>query len=199
MDKRIEKLLDKKSAIAAGPGLGTSAAEVDLIQRVLAMTTVPVLLDADALHILAGKREMAAPAAGRLVLTPHPGEMAAMIGKTVAEVEADRLAAARQLADELQAVVVLKGAHTLVVAPGGPWAICPQANAALAKGGTGDVLTGLIGGLLAQGLAPFVAAQLGVALHSLAGQRLRAQAGLRAGFASELLDCLPAVIAALES
>ncbi len=197
--KRIEKLLHKKSAIAAGPGLGTSAAEVDLIQRVLAMTDVPVVLDADALQILAGKREMATPAAGRLVLTPHPGEMAVLMGKTVDAVEADRLGSARQLAAELQAVVVLKGARTLVVAPDGQWALCAEANAALAKGGTGDVLTGLIGGLLAQGLPLFAAARLGVALHSLAGQRLRAQAGLRAGLASELLDCLPAAIAALES
>ncbi len=197
--KRIEKLLLKKSAIAAGPGLGTSAAEVDLIQRVLAMTDVPVLLDADALHILAGKRDMATPAAGRLVLTPHPGEMAVLMGKTIEAVEADRLGSAQQLATELQAVVVLKGARTLVVAPNGQWALCPDANAALAKGGTGDVLTGLIGGLLAQGIALFDAAMLGVALHSLAGQRLRAQSGLRAGLASELLDCLPAAIAALES
>ena len=197
--KRIEKLLQKKSAIAVGPGLGTSAAEVDLVQRVLAMTDVPIVLDADALQILAGKRDMAAPAAGRLVLTPHPGEMAVLLGKPVEAVEADRLGAARQLAGELQAVVVLKGARTLVVAPGGQWALCPDANAALAKGGTGDVLTGLIGGLLAQGVALFDAAQLGVALHSLAGQRLRAQAGTRAGLASELLDCLPATLAALEA
>ncbi len=197
--KRIEKLLHKKSAIAAGPGLGTSAAEVDLIQRALAMTTVPVVLDADALHILAGKRDMATPAAGRLILTPHPGEMAVLTGKTVEAIEADRLGSARQLAAELQAVVVLKGARTVVVAPEGPWAICAESNPALAKGGTGDVLTGLIGGLLAQGLPVFAAAQLGVALHSLAGQELRKRFGLRAGLASELLDCLPAVLTALES
>jgi hydroxyethylthiazole kinase-like uncharacterized protein yjeF len=197
--KRIEKLLQKKSAVAVGPGLGTSAAEVDLVQRVLAMTDVPVVLDADALQILAGKREMAAPAAGRLVLTPHPGEMAALMATTVEAVEADRLGLAQKLASELQAVVVLKGARTLVVAPNGLWSLCPDANAALAKGGTGDVLTGLIGGLLAQGLALFDAAQLGVALHSLAGQRLRTQAGTRAGLASELLDVLPAAIAGLEA
>ena len=197
--KRIEKLLHKKSAIAAGPGLGTSAAEVDLVLRAVAMSEAPVVLDADALHILAGKRDIAAPAAGRLVLTPHPGEMALLVGKSVEAVEADRLGTARQLATELGAVVVLKGARTLVVAPTGQWAICPHANAALAKGGTGDVLTGLIGGFLAQGMAVLDAALLAVAVHSLAGQRLRAASGSRAGLASELLDLLPAVFVDLET
>lgn len=197
--KRIEKLLQKKTAILAGPGLGTSAAEVDLVQRVLALSTVPVVLDADALQIAAGKKDMLAPAAGRLVLTPHPGEMAALTGKSVEQVEEDRLGTARQLAVETSAVVVLKGARTLVVSPDGRWGICPQANAALAKGGTGDVLTGVIGGLLAQGMNPHEAALLGVAIHSLAGAQLRADKGARAGLASELLDFLPTVLRDLES
>ena len=197
--KRIEKLVQKKSAILAGPGMGTGAAEVDLIQRVLALTDVPVVLDADALHMAAGKREMLVPAAGRLVLTPHPGEMAVLTGKTVEAVEADRLGAAQALATELTAVVVLKGARTIVASPSGPWGICPEANPALAKGGTGDVLAGLIGGLLAQGLSVDDAAALGVALHSLAGLALLEARGTRAGLASELADFLPQVLQSLEA
>lgn len=192
--KRIEKLVQKKSAILAGPGMGTGAAEVDLVQRVLAMTDVPIVLDADALHIAAGKREMLAPAAGRLVLTPHPGEMAVLTGRSVEMVESDRLGTAQALAVELGAVVVLKGARTLVVAPDGQWGVCQTANPALAKGGTGDVLAGLIGGLLAQGMNLPDAASLGVALHSLAGTAMRAQHGDRAGMASELLEFLPTVL-----
>ena len=188
--KRIEKLLVKKSAVVAGPGLGTGAAEVDLVQRLLALSTVPVLLDADALTALASKPDMAAPAAGRLVLTPHPGEMAPLLDTTIEAVEADRMGAARKAAEKWSAVVVLKGSRTLVVAPGGAWAVCMRANAALAKGGSGDVLAGVIGAQLAQGLAPFQAAQLGVALHSAAGAELAKAWGTRSGLPSDLVDLL---------
>jgi len=197
--KRIEKLLIKKSAIVVGPGLGTGAAEVDLVQRILALSTVPVLLDADALTALASKPDMAAPAAGRLVLTPHPGEMATLLDATIEQVEADRIGAARKAAEKWNAVVVLKGSRTLVVAPGGPWAVNLRANAALAKGGSGDVLAGVIGAQLAQGLAPFQAAQLGVALHSAAGVELAKTWGNRAGLPSDLVDLLGQAWLNLES
>ncbi len=196
--KRIEKLLQRKTAIVAGPGLGTGAAELDLVGRLLAMSTVAVLLDADALTVLATKPELAQPAAGRLVLTPHPGEMAVLLDSTVEAVEADCLAAAHTVAQRFQAVVVLKGSRTLVVAPDGDWAIWPTPNAALAKGGSGDVLAGIIGALLAQGLSCFHAAQLGVSVHALAGERLRAEFGERAGLPSDLTQLLPAVWRSLE-
>ncbi len=197
--KRIEKLLHRKTAIVAGPGLGTGAAEVDLVGRLMSMSEVPVLLDADALTALAAKPELAQPAAGRLVLTPHPGEMAALLNSTIEAVEADRPAAARTVAERFQAVVVLKGSRTFVAAPDGDWAIWPRPNAALAKGGSGDVLAGIIGALLAQGLPCFHAAQLGVTVHALAGERLRAEFGERAGLASDLIQQLPAVWRSLEN
>lgn len=196
--KRIEKLLHKKSALAVGPGLGTGAAEQDLVQRLCAASSVPVLLDADALTHLAGKPDAAEAARGRLVLTPHPGEAARLLGCEIDAVQNDRMAAARQLAGKFAAVVVLKGERTLVAEPGGQWAVANRPNAALAKGGSGDVLAGIIGSLLAQGVAPFEASQLGVAIHSKAGQLLRNRWGDRAGAATDLIACTAAAIAALQ-
>ncbi len=196
--KRIEKLVAGKAALAVGPGLGTGAAEVDLVARLCALTAVPVLLDADALTALAQRPELAEPAAGRLVLTPHPGEMARLLGQEVAEIEADRLTAARNAAERFAAVVVLKGSRTLVAAPDGSWAIANRPNAALAKAGSGDVLTGAIGALLARGLSPFAAALLGVAIHAQAGALLRAKFGSRGGLASDLPDLIAAALAQAE-
>lgn len=188
--KRIEKLIVKKSAIVCGPGLGTGAAEFDLVARLISLSNVPILLDADALHALAQKPEIALPAANRLVLTPHPGEMAALTGETIEQIQSDRLQSALKAARKWQAVIVLKGHHTLVAAPDGNWAICLAANTALAKGGSGDVLAGTIGGLLAQGIAAFAAAQLGVAAHSLAGQAMADKSGARGATAAELVQFL---------
>ncbi len=191
--RRVEKLLSDKTAVAVGPGLGTTANDLDLIARLLSLSEVPVVLDADGLSALAAKPDIAAPAAGRLVLTPHPGEMARLLGTEIASVQADRLGHARQAAERWQAVVVLKGPRTLVVDHGGDWAICDQPNVALAKAGSGDVLCGILGSLLAQGLAPYAAARVAVAAHAAAGHEVRARVGSVASMASDLVDALPAV------
>lgn len=170
--------------------MGTGAAEFDLVARLISLSNVPILLDADALHALAQKPEIALPAANRLVLTPHPGEMAALTGETIEQIQSDRLQSALKAARKWQAVIVLKGHHTLVAAPDGNWAICLAANTALAKGGSGDVLVSTIGGLLAQGIAAFAAAQLGVAAHSLAGQAMADKSGARGATAAELVQFL---------
>jgi NAD(P)H-hydrate epimerase len=197
--KRIEKLCQKKTALCIGPGLGTGAAEADLVQRLIALSVGPCAIDADALTLLAAKPEIAQPGKDRLVLTPHPGEMATLLGSTVEAVEADRLGAARQAAGKYGAIVVLKGSRTLVAAPGGEWAVCGRPNAALARGGSGDVLAGVIAGVLAQGVPPFDAACLGVALHSEAGSHLRERFGARAGTAEALLDAVADAIKAAEA
>jgi hydroxyethylthiazole kinase-like uncharacterized protein yjeF len=188
----LERLLDRKTALAVGPGLGTDA--LALVRQALA-AQVPVVLDADALTILAQHPELKQE---RWVLTPHPGEMARLLGISVAEVQADRLGAARRAAVQYGAVVVLKGSRTLVVHPDGRWAIALEPNAALGKGGTGDVLTGILGALLAQGLAPWEAARLAVAVHAEAGRQLRQRFGTRAGLASDLVECLAAAWRVLE-
>ncbi|WP_322043511.1 NAD(P)H-hydrate dehydratase [Paraburkholderia sp. J67] len=183
--------LDAMSAIAAGCGMGGSASARQLIERILQLDTA-VLLDADALNLIArddalaaGVSEHARTRGAPCVLTPHPLEAARLLGVDTASVQRDRLASARALAARYQAVVVLKGSGTVIASPDGRLAINPTGNAALATGGTGDVLGGLIGALLAQRLPSFEAALAGVYLHGLAADALVAQgdgpAGLAAG------------------
>ena len=190
---------DGKSAIVIGPGLGQSESAATWVGEVIA-SGVPAVLDADALNLVAGIVEALAKAAGPLVLTPHPGEAARLLGTSAADVEADRLAAARTLAAKTHAVVVLKGARTIVCdgtigddfcalhAVGGP---------ELATGGTGDVLAGTIASLIAQGLAPVDAARAGVYVHGLAGADLAAKLGARGVVSSDLPLAIAGVIARL--
>jgi hydroxyethylthiazole kinase-like uncharacterized protein yjeF len=183
-------LLVGKTALAAGPGMGTGEEAAAQLALALSTSHLPVVLDADALTLLAHQPELAAAARGRLVLTPHPAEMARLLRCSVQDVEADRMGAAQRAATRWGAVVVLKGPRTLVVAPSGDYALWPTPNAALARAGSGDVLTGLIGALLAGGLAPMNAAKLGVAAHAAAGRVLVASHGDRAGTAGDLPDAL---------
>jgi len=159
------------TAAALGPGLGTRpetrAAVLTLIERL----ECPLVLDADALNALAdagGVIERLRARRAPTVLTPHPGEMARLAGKTVEDIQAARFAAARDFARQAAVTLVLKGAGTVIATPAGDVYLNPTGNSGLAKGGSGDVLTGLLGGLLAQGYSAGEAAQLGVFLHGLA-------------------------------
>jgi len=192
LPERLAELLHRKTALAIGPGLGTGDAQAQLLAQFLQVANVPMVWDADALTLLARAPDLAKLGAGRWVLTPHPGEMAVLLRSTVAAGETDRLATARAAAERFGAVVVYKGSRTIVAAPDGHWAIQTEPNPALGKGGTGDVLTGAIGSLLAQGLPPFEAACLGVAVHAAAGHTLQHTFGDRAGLASDLVAALPA-------
>jgi ADP-dependent NAD(P)H-hydrate dehydratase / NAD(P)H-hydrate epimerase len=185
---RVLRLLDGKAAVVAGPGMGTSSSDIDLLVRLCDGAKSPIVLDADALRILADRADLAEPVRGRLVLTPHPGEMAALLGTTIEEVEVDRVASARVAAERWQAVVISKGARTIIAAPDGAIAICPDPQVALAVAGSGDVLSGLVGALLAQGMAPFAAAVLAVGVHNRAGAAVAERIGARASNASDLLD-----------
>ena len=189
--KRVEKLLEGKTAIAAGPGMGTATAQIDLVKQLLELSSCPVVLDADALSCLAAKPDIAEPAAGRLVLTPHPGEMARLLNTGVDAVQGDRVQAARDAARRFKAVVVLKGARTVVAAPNGRFALCDRPTPALAKAGSGDVLCGVIGALLAQGLSTGAAARVGVSVHNKAGHLVAKEVGEVASMASDLLGALP--------
>lgn len=183
--------LDTMSAVAAGCGMGGSASARQLVDRILQLD-VAVLLDADALNLVARDDVLAARVAEHFgthgtpcVLTPHPLEAARLLGTDTATVQRDRLAAARALATRYAAVAVLKGSGTVIATPDGRVAVNPTGNAALATGGTGDVLGGLIGALLAQRLPPWEAALAGVYLHGLAADTLVGEgngpAGLTAG------------------
>lgn len=156
------------SVWVVGPGLGQGAWGRSLLS-VAAFATVPQVWDADALNLLASG---AAELPSQSVITPHPGEAARLLGLSAAAVQANRPAAARALAQRYRAVCVLKGAGSLVADPAGQLLLCDRGHPAMAGAGLGDVLAGLIGALLAQGLAPFAAASLAVWLHAVAGERL---------------------------
>ncbi len=172
-------------AIVVGPGLGASAATRALVRSILTVGDGPIVLDADALNVLAPLRRKVAPGR-RLVLTPHPGEAARLLGTTAAAVQRDRPAALAALCAQSGAVVVLKGASTLV----GDGERCytnRTGNPGMATGGSGDVLAGLLGALLAQGLAPFAAACLATHVHGRAGDRVARRLSERGLIATDLL------------
>jgi len=179
--EQLAPLLERATVLAIGPGLGRSDWASEMLGRVLD-TRLPVVVDADALNLLA--REPARR--DNWILTPHPGEAARLLNCTTAEIAADRYHAARELAARYGGVAVLKGAGTLVAREGAPVVVCDAGNPGMASGGMGDVLTGVIAGLLAQGLTPFEAAQAGVLVHALAGDAAAAD-GERGLLASDLL------------
>jgi len=174
-----------------GPGLGRDPGTWRLVRDLVAGCERPLVLDADALNALADAPEVLGRLGPGRVLTPHPGEMARLVRWSTAEVQANRRQVATAAAREWGAVVVLKGARTLVAAPDGRLSEDPHEVAALASGGTGDVLAGLIAGLVAQGSDPFEAAVTGVYVHGEAGRRLQARLGPAGLLASELLAELP--------
>ncbi len=194
----VDHVLEGRTAVACGPGLGQSDAARALVHHVVRSARVPLVLDADGLNLVAGTaclRER--PAA--TVVTPHPGEMARLLGCSTGEVQADRIAAARRFAAEHWAVTVLKGARTVIADPGGAIAICPTGNPGMASGGMGDVLAGIVGGLLSQRLDPFAAACFGVFAHGAAADAVVARRGEVGLIAGDLLGELPPTIARLQA
>ena len=202
----LAALAEGKDAIVIGPGMARGDAGRALVDAALA-AGVPVVLDADALNHLAGGTgsghlglERVAAATAPAVLTPHPGEAARLLGVATAAIEADRLAAVRRLAAASRAVVVLKGARTVVCdgTLGDEFvSINPTGGPALATGGTGDVLAGAIGALLAQGVAAADAARLAVWVHGVAGELAGEALGNRAATATDVTDRLGLALAAL--
>ncbi|MDO8567984.1 MAG: NAD(P)H-hydrate dehydratase [Dehalococcoidales bacterium] len=186
---------ERYNTLVAGSGLGQSQAATEFINTLLGEKDLPALvLDADALNALAKIPGWWQQLSKDAILTPHPGEMSRLSGASVEDVQKDRFAMAESLARKWHKTVVLKGAYTVIAAPDGRSRLCPFANPGLASAGTGDVLTGVIGGLLAQGLAYFDAASLGVYLHGHAGERIREQLGDTGMVASDLLPALPRAI-----
>jgi NAD(P)H-hydrate epimerase len=187
-----------RDVIAIGPGLGHAPRTKEFIRQIVDRATAPLVLDADGLNAVAGTDVLRARP-GPTVVTPHPGEMARLLASDTARVQADRLGAARTFARTENVIVVLKGARTIVASPDGGAAISPTGNPGMATGGTGDVLAGLLGGLLAQGLAPFDAAVLGVFAHGAAGDAIAARQGEVGLVAGDLLPELPPTLAGLQT
>ncbi len=194
----IKQGLDDKKAIILGPGIGTNPSTAELVMDLYQTIRKPMVLDADALNILAANRESLAVAAGPRIFTPHPGEMARLIGKTIEEIQDNRVQAAKVACDfysmnRNDCIMVLKGAGTIITSSSGHTYINTSGNPGMATGGMGDVLTGVIGGLLCQGLSCEEASAAGVFLHGIAGDILYEKLGF--GYsASELQDTIPQAI-----
>lgn len=183
--------LDGFDAVLAGPGMTTHEHSRRLVSELLSTAGAPLVLDADALNVFAGEATLLGQTARRLAVTPHPGEAGRLLGCTAADVQRDRPHHVRLLSEKTGGVVVLKGGGTLVTAPERPVGINLTGNPGMATGGTGDVLGGLLAGLLAQSVEPYDAACAAVYLHGVAGDEAAwhgSQAGLTAG---DLIETLP--------
>ena len=184
-----------RDAVAIGPGLTTHPETVDLVQEFVKRIDKPCVLDADALNALAGKASLLTECTYPPIITPHPGEMARLEAEaTTQSVNEDRLGTATRFARERGVFVVLKGARTVIARPDGVAAICPTGNPGLATAGTGDVLTGMVGGLIAQGVGPWEPACAATYFHGLAGDLAAQQRGQAGMIARDLIQHIPHAI-----
>lgn len=192
--QKVHELAGRATAVALGPGLSQQPATQRFVRQLLPTLRLPCVVDADGLNALAGHLEILRHARAPLILTPHPGEMARLVGRRVEAVQADRLRIAHEAAARWRVVVVLKGHRTVVAAPTGRTYLNSTGHAGMATGGMGDVLTGVIGSLLGQGFAPFDAAVAGVYLHGRAGDLAARALGPVGLLATDVAAQLPAAI-----
>jgi hydroxyethylthiazole kinase-like uncharacterized protein yjeF len=193
-DGTFGELEEGKSVVASGPGLGTSRQTQEFVRTIVSQTDLPVVLDADGLNAFGGQSaNLRQRKTGFLAITPHPGEMARLLGVSTKEVQADRLNAARNSAQKWNAHVVLKGFHTIIASPAGDLFVNTTGNAGLAKGGTGDVLTGVLSALTAQfGTKDWIRVlTLGVYLHGLASEMAIVKGDLSGLLAGEVAQRVP--------
>ena len=197
--RRLRSALEGKTGAVFGPGVGVSAETKRIAEWLLTHSRVPLLIDADGLNCVAADPTVLKAARVPVVLTPHPGEMARLVRTSTQDVQARRLDVARSVAEKTGCYVVLKGARSLVADPDGRVCINPTGNPGMASGGMGDVLSGVIGGLLAQGYPPYDACRLGTFLHGAAADtwvRARGEAGL---LARDVIDGLPETLRSLSA
>jgi NAD(P)H-hydrate epimerase len=191
--------LDGKTVVAVGPGIGTNTANQGLVHRIVKETTVPLVVDADGLTAVAaieGEWETRSPL---LVLTPHPGEMARLTGLSTEQVQSRRVDIAREFSVRRKAYLVLKGYRSLIATPEGKVLVNPSGTPAMATGGAGDILTGMIAGFLAQfrNAKPEIVVAAAVYLHGLCGELAAARLGEQGVLAMDLLEALPEAIRSL--
>jgi NAD(P)H-hydrate epimerase len=196
-----EKILEfsqGKTVMAIGPGLGTHPETVKLVQKALSSLDLPLVVDADGINALQDNPEIIKKAKGPVVLTPHPGELARLLGISTQELLANRLEIAQGTAQKWGVYLVLKGAYSLMASPGGEVFINPTGNPGMASGGTGDILTGMIAGFIAQKYDIMSAVKLGVYLHGLSGDLAAEALGEEYINATDLLKFLPEAFAVLK-
>ena len=190
VDQMLE-LCERAGALVLGPGIGRTDGALEWAREVARRAPVPVLIDADGLNAHAGRLESLRERPAPTVLTPHEGELGRLLDVESDEVKAARMACAREAAERSGCVVVLKGDDTIVALPEGIAAVSPGATPALATAGTGDVLSGLAGTLLAKGMEAFEAAAAGVLAHARAGQVAAARIGANHVIAGDVIDAIP--------
>jgi hydroxyethylthiazole kinase-like uncharacterized protein yjeF len=194
---RILSLAEGKQCLALGPGLSNREGVTQLIKQIITEYEGWVVIDADGLNALAGDMEILKNARSRLVLTPHPGEMARLTGKSTREVQENRVDLARATATEYGLWLILKGARTITAAPDDIITVNTTGNPWMASGGQGDVLSGILGGLLVQGIPPEQALPFGVYLHGLAADKVLERIGPVPVTATDVIDEMPATVASL--
>ena len=192
--KRIRELMEGKRAVVLGPGLSTREDTVKLVHAIIRESSVPVVVDADGINALGAHPALLQQVNTPLVLTPHPGEMARLLGVGSRDIQRDRAAIARDFARRYGCYLVLKGARSLIAAPDGSLSINLTGNPGMASGGMGDVLTGMIPGFIAQGYDCAASAKLAVYIHGLAGDLLRVEKGPVGFLAGDVLGELPRAI-----
>ncbi len=199
--RQLVALAEGKSCIAMGPGIPTSEAMARTLEIFLTSPALEgrcLILDADALNLLVGSLEAVHSCPGKVLLTPHPGEMARLLSRTTAQVQQDRVSAARELSTRTGAIVALKGARTIIATPEGTIWVNPTGNPGMGTGGSGDVLTGILAGLVAQGIDVLSAAKTGVYAHGKAGDLAADDQGQVSLTAQDILDRIPSVFQAWE-
>jgi NAD(P)H-hydrate epimerase len=194
--QRLDKLVAGKTVLAVGPGIGAQPETAEFVRTVVNKYSLPLVLDADGLNAFDGRmdsfRKDVRPI-GSTVFTPHPGEMARLTGKTIVEIQAQRVAVAREFSQQFGVTLVLKGFRTLIASPDGQVEVNPTGNPGMAKGGSGDVLTGMVAGLRAQFPTHPVGevATAAVYLHGMAGDLAAAELGQHSMLAGDLLERIP--------
>jgi NAD(P)H-hydrate epimerase len=190
--ERLGELAKGKSLLAIGPGISRFPETSELVRTLVEQSDIPIVLDADGLNAFEGETNKLNGKNRLLVITPHPGEMARLVGSSVADVQKDRLAVARKFAREHELIIVLKGNRTLVVQPNGEAWVNTTGNPGMSTGGTGDILTGMVAGMIAQhGNDALLAVCAAVHLHGLAGDVMRESVGEHSMVATDLLRGLP--------
>ena len=187
----VMSLIKDKRCLAMGPGIGTNGSTTRLIGRLIEESPIPMVIDADGLNLIASNPSMLSKRQSSIVLTPHPGEMARLSGHSTADIQSDRIGHARSFAQRHQIHLVLKGAATIIARPDGTVFVNATGNPGMAAGGMGDVLTGLIAGLITQGMEIGAAARAGVYFHGLAADRLAKKMAPVGYLATEVMDTLP--------
>ncbi|HPN66898.1 MAG TPA: NAD(P)H-hydrate dehydratase [Candidatus Omnitrophota bacterium] len=190
----IMEFSKKADCVAIGPGLSRDPSTQRLVRKLIVSLRKPMVLDADGLNAIEGCAPLLKRARASVVVTPHPGEMARLTGMRVEDISRNKERVAKTFANKYNVVCVLKGHRTVVARPQGKQYVNKTGNPGMAKGGTGDVLTGMIASFIGQGMGPFEAASLSVYLHGLAGDLAAKEKGEASMLASDLLDKIPEAI-----